>query len=260
MAFISNIKTHLQFIKTGFLARMTYRFDFFVSVIAFFLYPLTGPLFVGVIYYAGGKFQGWDIYQVIFLQGVLTLIKGFSFMLFFGISWLTELRVREGRFDLFLVRPVNTLWLLTMEAFDEEDAGQFIAGITLIIFALNYVEIQGSWILFAILSIFGLLFIFSLALLRSAAAIILIRVYRLHEITDMIYVFAGYPKSIYSKNLSILFSTIVPLFVIANYPASALLGFTTDGMYVALISVIIFLTCSLAIWNLALKHHTSAGG
>lgn len=260
MDFISNIKIHLQFIKTGFSSRMAYRFDFYVSILAFFLYQLTGPMFVGVIYYAGGQFQGWDIYQIVFLQGVLTLINGFSYMVFFGISWVTELHVRDGRFDLLLIRPINTLWLLVMDSFDEESIGQFVAGIFLISFALNHINIQGSWILFGILSIFGLLFIFSLALLRSAAAIVFINVGRLHELTDMINVFAGYPKSIYSKNLNNIFSTFIPLLVIANYPAAALLGFSLDGMYIAMISVLIFLTASLIIWHMALKHHTSAGG
>lgn len=260
MSLLSNIKLHLKFIKIGFLSRMAYRFDFFTSIFAFFLFQLTSPIFVGVIYYAGGEFEGWNIYQILFLQGILKIIQGFSFMTFFGILWDTQEKIKGGTFDLLLIRPVNSLWLLVMDAFDEEDIGQVLGGIAIMLFALPYVQIKGSIFLFLILSIFGVLFFFSLALLCSAVAIIFIKADRLYEFIHAMIIIAGYPKTIYSEGLSVLFNTFIPLLVAAHYPASALLGLKLEGISTALISVIILLTASLIIWHWALKKYASAGG
>lgn len=260
MSITKHIKLHLQYIKTGFQSRMTYRLDFFLSIIAFFLHQLSAPVFVGVVYYAGGEFPGWNIYQVLLLQGVLNMIKGFSFMSFFIMAWVTERRIRRGTFDLLLVRPVNTLWLLIMESFDEEDLGQFLAGVVLTVFAMQYVELKGSLLLFLPLAFFGVLFYFSLALLRSAVSIIFVKADRLQEVVNLLNVFASYPQTIYSPRLKFLFNTFVPLLLAANYPASALLGFSMEGVYIAMISAIVLVAFSLYVWHTALRKYTSAGG
>lgn len=258
---IENIKLHWQYIKMRIAARTAYRVDFIISAFAFFLFQLVAPAFVGVIYYAGGEFPGWTFAQVLLMQGALNLVKGFSFMLFFGILWNTISRVRHGTFDLFLTRPINTLWLLIMESFDEEDVGQVLGGITVTAAALYLLKgVHGSALMFAIFIIFGILFFFSLALLCSAATIRLIRTHRLYEFVDIIMVFAGYPKTVYSKSLGIVFSVIFPLFVASYYPASALLGFSYEYGIAAMFSTLLLVALSLFIWHRALQKYQSAGG
>jgi ABC-2 type transport system permease protein len=258
---IENIKLHWQYVKMRVASRMAYRFDFFVSAFAFFLFQLVAPLFVGVIYYAGGEFPGWTFPQILLLQGALNLVKGLSFMLFFGILWNTIHRVRRGTFDLFLIRPISTLWLLIMESFDEEDVGQLLGGIAVMSVALYLLKgVHGSILMFAIFIIFGILFFLSIALLCSAATIRLVRTHRLYEFVDILMVFAGYPKTVYSKALGIVFSVIFPLFVASYYPASALLGFTYEYGIASMISTIALLGISLLIWHHALGKYQSAGG
>lgn len=259
--FISNIRLHWQFIGLKYATRMAYRFDFFASFLAFFLFQLSGPLFVGVIYFAGGMFPGWAFSQLLLLQGVLALIKGFSFMSFFGLLWNTRRRIRQGMFDMLLIRPVNSLWLLIMDSFDDEDLGQFVGGILITLFAVALLpELQGSIITFFAIAVLGILFFFSLALLCSAATILFIETERLYEFIDIILIFASYPKTIYSGSLAILFNTMVPLFIAGHYPAAALLGMDLQGVLIAGLSVVLLLIISLFIWHKTLRYHTSAGG
>ncbi len=240
---------------------MTYRFDFFASMLAFFLFQLTGPLFVGVIFYAGGMFPGWNFPQILLLQGVLSLIRRFSFMSFCGLLWNTQNHIRQGTLDIFLIRPVNSLWLLTMDSFDEEDLGQFIGGITITLLAMTLMpELKGSLAIFFLILLLGILFFFSLALLCSAATIRFIETQRLYEFVDIIMIFASYPKTIYSGTLAVLFNTLIPLFIAGHYPASALLGFSVEGVWLAAASVFALFGASLFIWHRSLQSYTSAGG
>ncbi|MBI4016549.1 MAG: ABC-2 family transporter protein [Candidatus Aenigmarchaeota archaeon] len=258
---IQNLLLHWQFVKLKYASRMAYRFDFFTCMFAFFLFQLSGPLFVGVIFYAGGLFPGWSFPQLLLLQGTLALIRGFSFMSFFGLLWNTQDHMRRGTFDLLLIRPVNSLWFLVMNSFDEEDSGQFIGGVAITLVAVSLLpELQGSLLAFFAILLLGVLFFLSLALLCSAATIIFIETQRLYEFIDIIMIFASYPKTIYSGSIAILFNTLIPLFVAGNYPASALLGFSLDGVLIAAVSVIGLLTVSMFIWHKTLRYYTSAGG
>ena len=258
---MQNFFLHWQFIKLKYSSRMAYRFDFFASMLAFFLFQLTGPLFVGVIFYAGGLFPGWSFPQLLLLQGSLALIRGFSFMFFFGLLWNTQNHMRRGTFDILLIRPVNSLWFLIMDSFDEEDLGQFIGGVAITFVAISLLpELQGSLLAFFAILILGILFFLSLALLCSAATIIFIETQRLYEFIDIIMIFASYPKTIYSGSIAILFNTLIPLFVAGHYPASALMGFNLDDIWIAAISVLVLLALSLLVWLKALRNYTSAGG
>ncbi len=258
---IQNLLLHWQFIKLKYASRMAYRFDFFASMFAFFLFQLSGPLFVGVIFYAGGMFPGWSFPQLLLLQGALALIRGFSFMSFFGLLWNTQGHMRRGTLDILLIRPVNSLWFLIMDSFDEEDLAQFIGGITITILAIYLLpELSGSLLAFFAVVSMGILFFFCLALLCSAATIFFIETQRLYEFIDIIMILASYPKTIYSGSIAILFNTLIPLFIAGHYPASALLGFSLEGVWLASMSVLVLLALSLLVWLRALRNYTSAGG
>jgi len=238
---------------------MAYRGDLALSLVAFFLVQLAAPIFAGVIYFAGGEFPGWTIYQVLLLQGILSTIIGVSYMSFFGLLWFTENMVREGKLDIILMRPVNSLWLMIMGGFDEEDGARIVSGLTLIVLALYHIDISGSLTIAILLMFFGILFYLSLAVICSALTLRFIRT-RLYEIVNLVQMYASYPGSIYGKKLSIVFSTVVPLLIVAHYPASALLGFAMNGILIAIVSVCVLVTVSIWFWYRTLRKYSSAGG
>lgn len=256
-----NLKIYFEFIKLKFARRMAYRTSFFASLVAFFSFQFLGPIFVGVVYYSGGTFKDWSMYQILLLQGTASLVQGFSFMTVMGMFWRTQEMARKGRLDILLIRPINSLWLSIMNGFDEEDISQVVGGLIIFFFAYSHLEsVDGSWFLFLALLLFGFIFFFSIALLCSAAAIKFINVHRLFEIIDVLTIFNKYPRTVYSEKLGFVFTAIIPLFVVSFFPASALLGFALDGIYFAIIADFVLLSISLLVWHKALKNYASAGG
>jgi len=256
-----HIRLHWQFMKMKLAERMAYPFDFFTCFIAYLLWQVVGPVFVLVMYYAGGQFPGWTVQQVIVLQAALSTIRGFTSMLLMGIIWNSNERIKDGTFDMILLRPLNTLWIFVMDSFDQEDAGQFVGGVIMLIIGITIAGgIAGSVPLFLLLALLGILFYFSLALFASAFTIKVIQTYQVYEFFTIINIFAGYPKTIYGKTLGIVFITVFPLLIAAHYPASALLGLPMEGLLLAIVAAVLLFIISLTIWYRALRSYTSAGG
>lgn len=256
---MNNLSLWLHIIKMKLSSRMSYRFDFVSSMAAGFIWQMLAPLFIAVVFYAGGKFPGWGFYEILLLQGMLMTIKGFSFMTFFGILWNTMEKIKHGNFDFVLLRPKNPLWTLILDSFDEEDSGQLFGGLVILGTAIYHLNTQISmWII--PLFILGIIFLFSIALLSSALGIVFIQTSKVYEFIDLIFVFASYPKTIFSNGLQVAFMTILPLSVASFYPASALLGYSLEGALITAISTIILLIVSLKVWYWALSKYSSAGG
>jgi len=255
---------HMKFIKMHVAGRMAYRADFFLSVFAFVMFQTISPIIVGVVYYSGGMFPGWSLAQMLLLQGSASLIHGFSFMLFFGILWTTQDLTRQGRFDLLLIRPVDTLRLLIMESFDSEDIGQFIGGAAIVVLALF---LLGGWpgpwysvLLYLLLLLVGVAFYFALALFITAITMRVINTGRLYEFVDIITIFGRHPRSVYPKGLALVFTTVLPLLAVGHYPASVVLGMSMSGVLITTLSVLAFVLLALWVWRGSIRWYSSAGG
>lgn len=256
-----NLRLHLRFIKMAYAGRLAYRADYAISTVAMFLAMLTGPVFISAVYGAGGVVPGWTLPELLLLQGTLMIVKGFGSMLFFGMLWGSQQLMRSGTFDLLLVRPVPILHLLVMQSFDAEDTGQFASGIAITGLALWLLPpLHGSLATYLAFILAGILFYLAIGILCVVLTVRVLNTGRLYEIVDAITVFASYPKDIYGKGLGIAFSTILPLLVAGSYPASALLGKSTDGALLALVCSVGFLALALFAWRGAMRHYTSAGG
>lgn len=258
---VLNTKLHLQHIKMHISNRMAYRGDFFASFFAFFLWQLVAPVFVLAAYYNGASFPGWSIPQVIVLQGVVSFVTGIASVFLMGIYWNTRYLVRQGNFDFIFIRPINSLWLLIMMSFDAEDLGQIFGSLILLSIGLFYVGgVKGSIILFLLFCIVGILFMFTLALFISAITIKVVQTQRAQELLMTMGVIAKYPRTLYAKEFTMVFTVAIPLFTISHYPAAALLGMDLSGLYLSCMSVVVLFCISLWVWFRTLKSYSSAGG
>jgi len=116
---MKTIARHLRLIKTFFSFRMSnqmiYRASFwtafFVDVSLFLIHlAVFQTLFFNV-----DSINGWSKYQMVFFVGTFTLIDGLEMWLyFFGVTSI-PMKIREGKLDIYLTKPVNTLFWLTFE-------------------------------------------------------------------------------------------------------------------------------------------------
>ena len=242
--------------------RMAYRADFMITAGMAFIMESVIPLVTLLIYNTSSGFPGWNLYEVLLIQSVFMLSRGIAYTLFFGIVYNTLSHVREGTFDLLLIKPRSVLFLAAVTAIDSENAGMFLGGILLFTFSLLHLPAPGilEILQFCVLLVLSLSVLLSFALIMSGTVFKWVGNSRVYEIYESVASFGYYPKSIFSRSLQLVISYAIPVAMIGFYPAAALLGKPDSGILAAGIVCCLFLFASIRFWYWMLKKYTSAGG
>lgn len=253
---------YLSALKISFATRMAYRADFFVSTLIILISELGLPFITLLIYETGSSFPDWSLHETLLLQGTFMLSRGIANLTFFGIVWNTLSRVREGTYDLLMIKPCSVLFLSLAGGFEPDSIGTISGGILVTVFSLSKIPAPGliNWAGYFMFLIFSLLVLFSFALIMAGSLFKWVGNSRIYEIFDSVASFGNYPRSIFSKSFQAILSYIVPVAAIGFFPASALLGKATDNALAVLLVCLIFLAFSLFFWNKMLSSYTSAGG
>ena len=259
---IKLLKIYLQGIKISLASRMAYRGDFFLSIFIMLIGELIAPLTMFLVYRSGAAFPDWNLYEVLLIQAIFLISKGIASPLFFGILYNTLSRVREGTFDILLIKPHSALFMSMVTAFDTEDFGKFIGGVGLMTIALFNLPRPGlvQWLQFIILMVLSIITLFSFTLIMAGSVFKWVGNSRVFEIFDSITNFGLYPASIFSKSLQLIITSIIPVAIIGFLPASMLLGKPSGGIFEAALSGLVFLAFRLWFWNFMLGKYTSSGG
>lgn len=259
---IRALDIYITSLKNSFTARMAYRADFFFCCVMIFISELLLPFVTLLIYSTGASFPGWNLYEIMVLQGVFMLAKGTANVLFFGMVYNTLSRVREGTYDLLMIKPASVLYMSVSTVFEPDSIGTVIGGLIVVIYSLW--KLPGpdaaSFLMFLPIFFFSLVTMFSFAVLMSASVFKWVGNSRIYEIFDSITAFGNYPRSIFSKSFQAIISYVIPVGIIAFYPASALLGKSLSGILPAILVCVLFLALSLVFWKFMLARYTSAGG
>jgi ABC-2 type transport system permease protein len=241
---------------------MAYRVDLFISAFIMLIFELIIPLVTLLIYNSGASFPGWEFHEIFLIQAVFLLSKGITFPFFAGIVWNTIEKVREGTYDLLLIKPRNILFMTLLTGIDIEDLGKLFGGIGLFIFAVLQVPNPGffNWVAFSLLFICSIIVFMSFAFIMAASGFKWVGNFRVYEIFEALTSFAMYPSSIFSKGIQILITAFIPLVLMGFLPASFLLQKSINGLIISLASCIFFLIFSIFFWYRMLRTYTSAGG
>lgn len=258
----SLVSLFLHGIRLGLATRMADRLDFFASLLVMLGLELL-PCLIAVLLYGNGlAFPGWQLEQVILIQAVFLMAKGAASPLFGELVWNTSEMIREGTFELLLLKPRHPLVLAIVKSFDPEDLGKLFGGFALSVWCLRHVGVPGA----ARLALFAGLFLVSLILfgasLVAMASVVMVWVgnARIFELFDRVAELGRYPPLILPKRVRALALVPVPVLAFAVLPASALLGRATDGWGWAALSACSLLALSLVLWNYLLRRFSSAGG
>lgn len=242
--------------------QMAYRGHFALSVLLLMIGDLVIPFVTLLIYNAGASFPGWTLHEALLIQSVFTLAKGIAFPFFFGMVGTTLSQVREGTFDLLLLRPRPVMFLAMLTGFDFDDFGRLISGSVLFGFALSGLPAASGWSWLQFVLLFGasIAILCAVSMFLSGMLFRWVGSSRVFDIFDAVTQFGMYPGTIFSKALQNVLTYVLPIGLIAFVPASALLGRIGWGALWALAPVCIFLALGMLFWHRMLKGYTSAGG
>jgi len=258
------LKMHRIFVIQD-LKRITeYKADFLVGLIGFAAGQVVNILFLSIIFSRIPHLLGWEYEAVIFIYGFSLLPKALDRLLFDNIWSVGWSLMRNGDFDKYLTRPVNTLFHVITERFQLDSAGELTVGILLLCSVAGKLEISWSFmniLLFILVLPFAVLIYTSIKILAASPAFWIKRsqhiIFTFYNMND----FSKYPAKIYSRVVQTAVTYIVPFAFTAYYPSCYFLTgenplFNIGGT--VLISAVLF-TLAVAVWHWGLSAYESAG-
>lgn len=237
-----------------------YDFDFYFSIAGMMIQNLINVIALRFLYLLVPTIQGYSFMALLTTYAIAS--TSFAIFRCFFINALNiAAYVRKGKFDGLLVKPVNPLFQLLNENFDEDAWGDLIISIVILIISLVQSHTQ-LWLLPLLLVICcatSLIFL-SLTLLGGMASLFSKGLADLSEIVYDFFEFSKYPLSIYNTPLKIFLTWIFPLGWVAAIPQATIIN---GGQWLFLIIVpsvaILFFILVYQLWRLFLLKYQSTG-
>jgi len=251
-----------QYIRISYNSAAAYRANFFFTALISLLSSLLVPLLTVLIYAGGSQIPGWTFYEALFIQSVFMLCNGVCAPFFMNMAWLTMDRVREGSYDLLLLKPGSTVFITVASSFELEHIGVLAGGVLMFAYTLRHLPPAGvrQWVQFAALFMAGVFMTLGCILLMTATTFKWVGNSRIFEIFDSVTRFGRYPGTIFSGVLKGLISYVIPVSMLGFFPSSAVLGRAGWGMYMACAPCLLFLILGLAVFRRMIYLYQSAGG
>jgi ABC-2 type transport system permease protein len=212
---------------------MSFRGHFLITAATETLWFALQIIFFEVIFMNnGGKpIAGWTEYEVLFLLGTQHLITQFFEMFFFTNCMDISEQVRTGTLDFVLIKPINPQFLLSTRKLNFNS----VANIPIAFAILGYsgyklgVHLTFTNVLVYIaLILCGVLILYNTLFIMALSAFWVIKNQSLFELWFPVRNFARYPIDMYPPSFKFALTFVFPILAVTNFPAMALMPFTTE--------------------------------
>lgn len=256
------LDVYRQCMYSAFQSAAAYRMNFIISSLITLVGNILFPLVTLLIYRAGTSFPGWSLFEVLLIQSIFTMSSGLSSLIFGGVLWTTMSHVREGSFEVILMKPLNPLFFIVATTFSTDSIGLFLGGVALFLFSAMHVGAISviSWLQFAGLFVAGTAVLAGLSLMMAAMSFKWVGNSRISELADSVLHLGKYPLPIFPKAVQALATMIIPVGMVGYFPASALLGRAHPSDFAAVLPCFLFLAAGVWVYQHMIRLYEGVGG
>ncbi|MEI7475092.1 MAG: ABC-2 family transporter protein [bacterium] len=254
---------YIEFLKQNLKIMLEYKNDFVIGVFSTLLTQVCGIFFVWVLFENVKQINGWSFYEITFVYGLLTLAKGLDMIFFDNLHALGWEYIREGKFDIFMTRPISPLFQLIASHIQQDGFGLFLIGLVITIKSALALKLAFGILDMFLLILFvisGGVILASINLITATAGFWTVNSHIVMESVATLQEFALYPILIYPKFIGFILTWIIPYAFASFYPASYFLhkGLLSYSLLSPLIAVILWFIAN-KVWNFGIKNYTSTG-
>lgn len=258
---IKYLRLYWAFFKASFISDLEYRANFATRILTDVFWYLAQIITFEGIFLHTDNLGGWTAPQMRVFLGVLFVVDALYMILFYeNLDRMTE-RVRKGELDIFLAKPINSQFMVSLQRANTAIFGNLIIGTSWLTWSLlqipDFNPSRALWLLLLVPC--ALIGVYATRFATVATAVIFTRADSLQFLWFQLYKLGMRPDSIYVPWFRVILLSIVPFALVASVPARALL-FEPDFVlyfWVFLWSVTL-LFASRWFWNFCLKHYSSA--
>ncbi len=264
-----SLAAYVQYWRINLLTMLEYRANFFMWLGFTVMYHATALVALWITLHTFPSMNGWDFRDLAFLYGLWMMGHGFHNTFFFTVGDVPNM-IREGRFDRFLVRPLDPLFqaMTTPQQIwpDELILAVLFFGVAT---GLAHVRVDAAFLLFVPLVVVGgALIDFGIQLAVATASFWVVRIDSLRWVVmSLEQDFTRYPISIYAPGVRFFLSFVFPFAFMNYFPATFLLHKTgaatlslspSIGLLTPVVGLVWF-GLSYAFWRVGLDHYQGTG-
>ena len=259
---IRYLRLYAHFIRFSFTRAMQFRFDFFFRIGMDTLWYAHHLAFFWILYRHTPMLGGWTLDQMFIFAGGVFLVDAIQMTMVSNNTWMLPIYVNKGDLDYYLVRPVSSLFFLSLRDFAANSFVNLLMAIGLFSWALaRYPGPLGAG---AIAVYVGLLLMGAL-LHFSMHMIFIIPVFWLHTsggLREVFWALDRYtqrPHGIFTGWVRRMLVSLLPFALIVSFPTTALFEGLTWKLFVHLagVTAVAFLLM-VFIWTRGLRAYASA--
>lgn len=271
------LKLYWIFFRQQIKSMMEYKNDFLMGIISVFVQQIGMALSTIVIFTQLKSLAGFSIDEIFLMYGFYMLVRGIDHFYNDNIWSFAWNKIRDGRFIIAMLRPINPLLYIVIERTTIEGIGEIFISVLIILYARARLSLTLNLIQFTVLLLFifcGLAVYFSIKLLFSAPAFWTTCCGEFMTAGFEMSNCAKYPIELYKNKIIknvLLFA--VPFPISAYFPTvywlnrpnkvRALLGLnwlTLNSTIIYSVAVsALLLIVSLSVWNLGLRRYEPTG-
>lgn len=256
------LRLYLYFLQFSFSKAMEFRIDFTFRIVMDVVYYAINILLFKTLFLHTELIAGWNHEQMMVFVSCYLLVDAINMTVFSTNMWWLPNYINKGELDYYLIRPVNPLFFLSLREFSANSFVNLVMAVGFFIYSLTSYTGVYSW-----MEILGLivLLINGALVYYTLHMMMIIPVFWTHSSRGFIDLFYSLglamerPDKIFKGWLRVVFTMIVPLTVLASFPARAFLeGFTTGVLlHITLVTVGAW-SLMLFLWKQGLKNYSSA--
>jgi ABC-2 type transport system permease protein len=225
------LDAYRQYWRINLLTMLEYRANFLMWFGFTIIYHATAVGALWVTLHTFPTMNGWDFKETAFMYGLWMLGHALHNTLFFTVGNVPEF-IREGRFDRFLVRPLDPLFqavTVPQQIWPDE----LILAIVYfcVITPFSGVHVDAVFLAFVpLVAIGGALIDFGIGLVIATISFWFIRIDSLRwVIMSLEQDFSRYPISIYGRGVRVMLAFVLPFAFMNYFPATFLLHKAETG-------------------------------
>lgn len=256
------LRLYIAFVRFGFSRAMEFRLDFWFRVVMDCVFYVTQFVFFGVIYRHTEFMAGWNYDQILIFAAAVMYSDAVNMTVFSNNMWWLPQLINRGDLDYHLVRPVSSLFFVTLRDFAANSFVNLLIATGLLAWTLARYPGElgfGNIVLFFVLLAIGNL------LYAWSTAVFLIPTFWLHsgtalrEMSMHLQRYAERPHGIYTGWLRRIVLSILPFALMISIPTEALFeGITWQRvLHIAAVCAAAF-AFLVWFWNRGLRAYSSA--
>ena len=262
------LATYARYWRVNLLTILEYRANFLMWAGFTLIYHTTAIVALWVTLRNFPSINGWDFKETAFMYGLWFLGHAIHNTFFFTIGNVPDY-VREGRFDRFLVRPLDPLFqAITTPAQIWPD--ELVLSLMYFAIVVPYCGVHVDWLFVLyvpLVALGGALIDCAANIAVSTAAFWFVRIDTLRwTIMSLEQEFSRYPISIYARSVRIVLTFVLPFAFMNYFPATFLLHKTEDGLHlnpaVGLLTPLVGLVAvslAYAFWRIGQNRYQGTG-